>query len=285
MGLAISLFAVTPSLGIALGPTIGGVLVDRGVLSLRGLYLLDAGLSLGTGLMLTLLDREARPAHPPTEGVLLLARRAVRLVFTNHSTLALFGVFGLVYLGTLTTAPFFPLLVQRVHHGPGLATAIGLVFGASALVGALLSPIAGFLGDRYGFKRVLVGSTLLGALSLAGMALAPNTAVLTVAAIAFGMGSASSSSMVFALLATTVAEDSRSTALNLSYVPLYVAGLTGGTLGALLARVNLSLVPLTGAVFALSASLVALRAIRPGAGATSEVSPVAETEVPIARHL
>jgi len=70
-----------------------------------------------------------------------------------------------------------------------VATAIGLVFGASALVGALLSPIAGF----------------------------------------------------------------------------YVAGLTGGTLGALLARLNLSLVPLTGAVFALAASLVALRAIRPGA--------------------
>ena len=107
-----------------------------------------------------------------------------------------------------------------------MATAIGLVFGASALVGALLSPIAGFFGDRFGFKRVLVGSTLL---------------------------------------ATTVAEDSRSTALNLSYVPLYVAGLTGGTLGALLARLNLSLVPLTGAVFALTASLVALRAIRPGA--------------------
>jgi MFS family permease len=282
VGLAISLFAVTPPLGIALGPTIGGLLVDHGVLSLRGLYLLDAVLSLGTGLMLTLLYREVRPANPPTEGVLFLARRAVRLVFTTRSTLALFGVFGLVYLGTQTTAPFFPLLVQRVHQGPGLATAIGLVFGASALVGALLSPIAGFLGDRYGFKRVLVGSTLLGALSLGGMALAPNIAVLAVAAIAFGMGSASSSSMVFALLATTVAEDRRSTTLNLSYVPLYIAGLTGGSLGALLARLNLSLVPLTGAVFALAASLVALRAIRPGAAAMSEVSAAAQTEAPVA---
>jgi len=141
------------------------VLVDRGVLSLRGLYLLDAGLSLGTGLMLTLLYREARPAHPPTEGVLLLARRAVRLVFTNHSTLALFGS----------------------DHG------------------ALL-PAAGPAGSA----RTRRGH-------------------------------------------------------RLSYVPLYVAGLTGGTRGALLARLNLSLVPLTGAVFALAASLVALRAIRPGA--------------------
>src|SRR6267378_1778870 len=60
VGLAISLFGVSPSLGFALGPSIGGSLVDHSVLNLHTLFALDAVMSLGAGLLLIGLAREGR---------------------------------------------------------------------------------------------------------------------------------------------------------------------------------------------------------------------------------
>src|ERR1700730_9591461 len=65
VGLAISLFGVTPSLGFALGPSVGGWLVDIGVLSLHTLFALDAAMSLAAGVMLLAFAREGpRPPGP-----------------------------------------------------------------------------------------------------------------------------------------------------------------------------------------------------------------------------
>src|ERR1700676_5096118 len=64
VGTAISLFGVSPSLGFALGPTVGGWLVDHHVLDLHSLFALDAALSLTAGVLLLALAREGprRPA-------------------------------------------------------------------------------------------------------------------------------------------------------------------------------------------------------------------------------
>lgn len=280
LGLAVSLFGLSSPLGLALGPTLGGILVDRGVLSLHGLFLLDAALSLGTGLMLVLFYREVRPATVPAGSIIHLALRAMKLVITTPVTRVLFGIFWLVILAQQVASPFFPLLVQRLHPGrSGLPTTIGLVFGASALVGAFLSPLAGVLGDRYGFRRVLVAAALVGGVALAAVALAPNLIWLTAAAVILGAAMASASSMVFALLATTVPEDRRSSTLNLVYVPLYLAGIVGGSLGALLVRGGLNLAVLAGACFAVGAGLLALIPLRsdPADSVASHSPAAAET--------
>src|SRR6202022_4736288 len=57
VGLAISLFGVTPSLGFALGPTAGGWLVDSGVLNLHTLFAVDAAVSLASGVLLLAFSR------------------------------------------------------------------------------------------------------------------------------------------------------------------------------------------------------------------------------------
>src|SRR6202140_5164649 len=49
VGFAISLFGVTPSLGFALGPTVGGWLVDHRILDLHSLFALGAVMSLTPG--------------------------------------------------------------------------------------------------------------------------------------------------------------------------------------------------------------------------------------------
>lgn len=262
LGLALSIFGLCGPLGIALGPALGGLLVDHGLLSLHGLYLLDGALSLAIGLLLLAALREARPSTVAPGSVRAQALRTVRLVFTTPITRVLFGVFGLLILAQQVTGPFFPLVIERLHPGrSGLATTIGLVFGASSLAGVLLSPAAGMLGDRLGFRRVLIGAALAGSAGLAAMAAAPGLGWLTVAAVLYGMAGATGNSMVFALLATTVPEDRRSGTLNLAYIPLYLGAIVGGSVGALLVHGGLNLVLLSGAVAVLAGAALAYRAI------------------------
>ena len=44
-----------------------------------------------------------------------------------------------------------------MRAGPGLASAIGFVVGPAALVGAVAATFGGALGDRLGFRPVLIG--------------------------------------------------------------------------------------------------------------------------------
>ncbi len=269
VGLAISLFGVTPSLGFALGPAAGGWLVDHSILNLHTLFAVDAAMSLAAGVMLLAFAREGpRPARPAGSAA-RLALDALRLAFTGRLTRIVFAVFGLAYFAPQIANPFLPLLVVRLHGGTaGAAGQIGIVFGASALLGALLSPLAGAAGDRYGFRQLLGGACVLAAASLVTLALAPNLLWLTVGAVALGAAGATSISMVFALLATAVPEERRATTLNLVLVPIYFASVAGGLAGALLVREGLNTVFWSGAAVALVAALLSTRL--PSASAARE---------------
>src|ERR1700704_84792 len=83
VGFAISLFGVTPSLGFALGPTIGGWLVDHGVFDLHSLFALDATLSLAAGAILLAFAREGSRPPGPTGSATRLALGALRMALTG----------------------------------------------------------------------------------------------------------------------------------------------------------------------------------------------------------
>jgi DHA1 family multidrug resistance protein-like MFS transporter len=260
VGLAISLFGVSPSLGFALGPTIGGWLVDHSVLNLHTLFALDAAMSLAAGVLLLVLAREGTRPPPPSGSTVSLALGALRMALTGRVTLVVFGVFGLAYFAQQIANPFLPLLVIRLIGGTvGAAGQIGIVFGASALLGALLSPLAGAAGDRYGFRPLLAGACVLAAASLAELALAPNLVWLTVGAVALGAATATAISMVFALLATAVPVERRATTLNLVLLPIYFSSVAGAVVGALLVRRGLNTVLFTGTAISLVAALLTTR--------------------------
>jgi MFS family permease len=132
--------------------------------------------------------------------------------------------------------PYLPVLVEATFgRGPGLASAIGLVAGTAALAGALLAPIAGALGDRIGFRPVLVAALVAGGIAVAAMPSAgPMAGVTGLAILAIVVAACAStvSSMVFGLLATEVPPERRSQTLNLVYLPLYAAGIVGPAAGA-----------------------------------------------------
>ena len=238
VGTVTALFGATSPLGFAIGPILGGLMVNGLGLPLTAVFWSSAALSLAVVVLLLVGSREVRPPVIPVGSALALARRAVRGVIGDPAVLRIFAIFGVSILASQMSRPYMPLLVESVHGDtPGLESAIGLVVGTAALVGALASPLAGPLGDRAGFRPVLAGTLLGAGGALLGMTLAATVASLALVAVVYGTMQASTQAMVFALVSVEVAPERRSATLNLVLLPLYVAGIIGPMTGAAIAGV------------------------------------------------
>ena len=238
IGTVIAVFGVAGPVGFAVGPILAGILIDRAGWSISGVFWLSSALSLATAVLVTFGSREVRPAVAPKGRILDLAFGAVRGVVSDRTVRRIFLIFGTAFFASQMSRSYIPVLVEAVvGRGPGLASAIGLVAGTAALAGALMAPFAGALGDRIGFRPVLVAALVGGGIALGAMpSLAPVGGVvgLAVLAVAVAASAAIVSSMVFGLLATEVAAERRSQTLNLVYLPLYAAGIIGPAAGGIL---------------------------------------------------
>ena len=239
LGVVIAIFGAASPIGFAIGPTLGGLIVDGLGLSLSAVFGFSALLSVGTALLVTFGSREVRPEVVPTGPVLSLAYGAVRGVLSDPVVRRIFAIFGLAFLAAQMTRPFVPLLVEEVVGvGPGLVSAIALVAGTAALVGALISPIGGAIGDRIGFRPVLTAALLGGGIALALMPAVGRITPLAGVAVLLAMSTATVSAMIFGTLAKEVPPDRRSATLNLVYLPLYAAGIVGPAIGGVIVTVG-----------------------------------------------
>jgi MFS family permease len=262
LGTAIAIFGAASGVGFALGPIVGGILVDGLGLPLEAVYWSSALLTLGIVVLLAVGSREVRPDRVPAGPVLRLAFGAVRGVFTDRATVRIFGLFFLALLASQMFRPYVPLLVTEVAGtGAGAAGAIGLVTGIAALVGALVSPVAGGIGDRIGFRPVLAGALAITSVTAMLMPLAPGVPGLAVGYAVIAGCQAATSAMIFGLLALEVPSERRSATLNLVYLPLYAAGIIGPAIGAVVAGVAV------GAVFAVASLVLAVGAVAAAASA------------------
>ena len=262
LGVVIGLFGVAGPVGFAVGPALAGLLIDGLSWSISAVYLLAAVLSVLTAALVTFGTREVRPEVIPSGPVLRLAFGALRAVLGDPDVRRLFAVYGVVFLANQVSRPYTPLLVERIMGtGAGLATGIGLVMGLGSLVGAFTAPPAGAVGDRVGYRPVLVASLGVGAVASCLMAFVGWLPGLVLVSVLLGAAVAITGSMVFSLLATEVPPARRSATLNLVYLPLYVAGIIGPAIGSGVASVGGTGAPfLVGAVvFALGSLAMAVR--------------------------
>ena len=233
LGTTIAIFGASGPIGFAVGPALAGLLIDGLGWSLSAVFWLSAGLSVGTALLVTFGSREVRPEVVPTGRVVDLAFGAVRGVLADPVVVRIFVIFGVSFLATQMTKPYIPVLVEGLAGtGPGLASAIALVMGTAALVGGVISPLGGVLGDRIGFRIVLIGALAAGGTVLVGMPFVSSVPALAGLAVVSGAATATVSAMVFGLLAIDVPPERRSATLNLVYLPLYAAGIVGPAVGA-----------------------------------------------------
>jgi MFS family permease len=262
LGTVMGIFGASTAVGFALGPALAGLLIDGFGWSLSAVFWLSAVLSIGTAVLVTFGSREVRPAVVPEGRVLTLAFGAVKAVLTDPIVLRIFLTYGVSFLANQMSRPYLPVVVEGVAGtGAGLASAIALVMGTAALVGGLIAPAGGWLGDRIGFRVVLVAALAGGGVALALMPFVPAVGSLAGLAVVFAAATATVSAMVFSVLATDVPPERRSATLNLVYLPLYAAGIIGPALGAVVVSASGLAAPflLGGAVFLVGAVVIAAR--------------------------
>ncbi len=263
LGTAVALYGASQAIGFAVGPTLGGIMIDGLGLSLQVVFALSSALSVAMAVLLAVASREIRPPVIPRGSLRVLAADAVRAVFSDRSTRRLFAVLGLALLARQMVSPFLPLLVVEITGtGPGLASTVGFVVGGAALVGALVSPLSGALGDRIGFRPVLAVALGAAAIVLVLMPLSPSVGALAALVAGFAAFSAATSAMVFGLVSVETPSERRSATLNLVYTPLYVAGIIGPAIGAAAAGITIGAVFVAGAIITAVATVVVLAWMR-----------------------
>jgi len=262
MGTTIAIFGMSGAVGFAVGPALAGILIDGFGWSLPAVFALSSAFSIGTALLVTFGSKEVRPEVVPTGRIVDLAFANLRGVLTDRATRRIFTIFGISYVAIQMSRPYIPVLVEGIAGpGPGLASAIALVAGTAALVGALVSPLGGVIGDRIGFRPVLIAALTGAGVVVVLMPVVPSIASLALLAVVMGAATATVSSMIFGLLATELPADRRSAALNLVYLPLYAAGIIGPAVGALVVSVGGigGLFAVAGAIFLVGAVTILSR--------------------------
>ena len=277
---SIALFSAAAPMGFALGPLLAGALIDGFGLSLAAPIMVAALLNAALIVANIVAIPDVRPDHPPTGGVLEVARRGLAEVFADRTIRAGYLVLGLAIAGERMLRPVFPLRIAEVVIGPtitgiaeplaapGVAGAVGLLTGLSALGGAIAAPIlATRLVPRIGVPRVMAVGLFAAAVA-AGAMIAVSTALsLALSNTLLAAASALLQAMVFTWLANAVPEQRRTAALSLSLFPLYAGAVIGPLISSAVALAGtpqsgdeLGLTPVfVGSALLLTIGLIAVR--------------------------
>ncbi|MCP4225204.1 MAG: MFS transporter, partial [Actinomycetia bacterium] len=139
-------------------------------------------------------------------------------------------VAGLAYFtGWTILYPVLPRFVEDELGGTGVA--VGLAVGSFGITAALLRPVAGRLGDRYGRRVLVVGGMLVVAVSLVGYFAVTSVVAVVGLRLLFGAGEA----FAFVGLATAIqdmaTDDRRGEAANYFSVAVYGGVAAGPPIG------------------------------------------------------
>jgi MFS family permease len=282
---SIALFSAAAPMGFALGPLLAGAMIDGLGLSLAAPIMVAALLNAALIVANIVAIPDVRPHYPPTGGVLEVARRGLREVFADRRIRAGYLVLGLAIAGERMLRPVFPLRIAEVVIGPsitgiaeplaapGVAGAVGLLTGLSALGGALAAPLlATRLAPRIGIPRVMAVGFVAAAVAAGAMILVSTAFGLALSNTLLAAASALLQAMVFTWLANSVTERRRTAALSLSLFPLYAGAVVGPLISSAVAltgspRVGdaLALTPVfLGSVLLLTLGILAVRRLPTG---------------------
>jgi len=165
-GYAMGLLQMGISVGTAVGPLVGGVVADTfgysAVFYITALCLLLGGLTVTFGV------------HENFKPVRHEKGRKINLVSSWQSLLMLPGVF-MVYvmrfitsMGRVMTIPIIPLFIKDLlSNSASVNTFTGLVIGVTSGATMISTVILGKLGDRTGYRRILVTAMMVLAVGFA----------------------------------------------------------------------------------------------------------------------
>jgi len=244
----ISLFSAAAPMGFAAGPLLAAWLIGGLGLTLAAPIAVAALLNGVLIVANVVVIPDVRPTVQQRGSVLQVAKRGIVEVLTDPIARAGYLVLMLAIAGERMLRPALPLRIAEVSIGPdvaglaeplatpGVAGAVGLLIGLTALAGAVAAPaIAFYAFRRIGIARSAGAAFAAGAVAAVALAVAPTLPLLAAAVTVIAAVSALLQAAVFTWLAERVAPARRSAALSLSLFPLYagnVAGLAAASIAA-----------------------------------------------------
>lgn len=245
----ISLFSAAAPMGFAAGPLLAAWLIGGLGFTLAAPIAVAALLNALLILANAVAIPDVRPAVQQRGSVVQVARRGITEVFNDPIARAGYLVLMLGIAGERMLRPALPLRIAEVTVGPsigavpeplatpGVAGAVGVLIGVTALAGALIAPVVAALTfSRLGIPRSAAIAFAVAAAAAASIAVAPTLPLVAVGTTAIAAVSALLQAAVFTWLAERVAPIRRTAALSLSLFPLYagnVVGLAAASLAAL----------------------------------------------------
>jgi len=244
----ISLFSAAAPMGFAAGPLLAAWLIGGLGLTLAAPIAVAALLNGVLIVANVVAIPDVRPEVPQRGSVLHVAKRGIIEVLKDPIARAGYLVLMLAIAGERMLRPALPLRIAEVSIGPdvagmaeplatpGVAGAVGLLIGLTALAGAVVAPVIAFYAfRRVGIARSAGAAFAAGAVAAVALAVAPTLPLLAAAVTVIAAVSALLQAAVFTWLAERVAPARRSAALSLSLFPLYagnVAGLAAASIAA-----------------------------------------------------
>jgi MFS transporter, DHA1 family, multidrug resistance protein len=160
IGMALGLIQMSSFAGNAVGPSLGGFTADH--FGYRPSFGASAALFILAGILTMLFVTEnfvpppARKTSSGLGGIL----RDIRTRGRDRQLLVMMVVLFSAQFGVNVVQPMLPLFVQYIDPAQSAATVTGLIFTVAGVVAAVSSIFWGRLGDRIGFRRLLIGMAL-----------------------------------------------------------------------------------------------------------------------------
>jgi DHA1 family multidrug resistance protein-like MFS transporter len=156
IGFALGVLQMATFAGNAVGPLLGGFVADR--VGYRVGFGVTAGLFLLGGIITLLFVREEFVPPPPghVSGGARGLLRDIRTRGADRQLLAMMLVLFSATFGVNVVQPMLPLFVEALDPSQSAATATGLIFTVAGIVASVSSIIWGRLGDRVGYRRLLI---------------------------------------------------------------------------------------------------------------------------------
>jgi DHA1 family multidrug resistance protein-like MFS transporter len=245
VGYALGMLQMAIYVGASLGPLVGGVVADS--LGYRAAFWVTGGLLFTSGLgVLFLIKEEFEPVAPSADaqnlahaGKLTMRRRfwnRLAPVLGSASLLGVLGVRLLMRLGVRLLGPILPLFVQDIApSGARVASITGLINGVSAAAGALGALGLGRVGDRWGYRGVLVACAFASALCYVPQAFVNDNVALLFLQAGTGLAMGGIVASLSASLARLAPEGQQGIVYGVDTTVVSVANALGPMVGSVLA--------------------------------------------------
>jgi len=232
VGYALSFLSIASATGNIVGPLLGGVLASAFG---NRIAFMSAGVVVLPAALLTLAFVE-EPA-PSGQGTGRSIADDLAAAVGNRALLAVLFLTLLTYFSIMTIEPVLPLYIEELGGGPHLASLLaGVAFSVDAIAAIYFAPRWGRLGDRIGFRPVLLAGLVGGGLGNLAQLLVRSVVGFTLVRFAYGAFFAAVFPALNALVVQTTVPEFRGRAFGLSQSAVQLGTmlgpLVGGAVGA-----------------------------------------------------